>query len=64
MMKDHILLFTCTNCGNTSTCEHGEDAFVTTERCDKCNSLAFGLIRREIIPRPINQESNSGNKKP
>lgn len=52
MMKDHILKFTCKHCDHTFTCEHGKDAFISTESCDKCGSLAFGLVRREIVPRP------------
>lgn len=41
--------FTCKNCNYSYKLPHKEFAGMNSELyCKKCNSLAFGLIRREI----------------
>lgn len=53
MMVGHVVKFECKHCGNTKYAEHGDmkDVFTSRENCFSCNSLSFGQIRREIIPR-------------
>lgn len=42
--------FTCTRCGYSYDLPHGEFAGMNAETdCDKCKSIAFGLVRRELI---------------
>lgn len=43
---------TCTQCGHVRVKPHGIcDSMSDELRCDNCNSMAFGLIKREVVER-------------
>lgn len=54
--KDYLQRFECTNCGYVHTKPIRWTSMNSELWCPKCNSLAFGLIKRTIVKKESNND--------